>query len=307
MGPFQSIYDKNHWFGKEGMQIPGVASISNFAGNLKGRFAFGFTGDISHLNPVNGGFRGTPFNFSERTLDDGSKRVAWNPQLSVGGMLSAGYGAVGGAGLGAGIGAAASQFIPGGNIVAGAAIGAGVGAAGLALAPAAVGLAGRGALGLMSKAPDIYAGIGKAAWGALGGLGKAAGEAVKFAASSIESSPAGLKSLGFSNLSRVGNAANPIGRHARAATNIMSNFVKHVPNANPGTLLPDYKFTGLGIAALGAGSLIKGAKDAYGIMMNDKIGQRDNYISQVSPQIRLMDNAGATGDLVFALNNNRRG
>ena len=41
--------------------------------------------------------------------------------------------------------------------------------------------------------------------------------------------------------------------------------------------------------------------------MNAKRGQVDPYISSVSPQIRLMDDSGASGDLVFALNNNRRG
>lgn len=307
MGPFQSLYDKHAHFGKESMQVPGLASVSNFAGNLKGGFAFGYTGNAAHLNPTSGGFRGTPFNFTKKTLEDGSTVTAWNPQLSVGGLASAGYGAIGGAAIGAGLGAVASQFVPGGNMVAGAAVGAGVGAAGLMLAPVAVGAAAKGAVSVLEKTPDIFAGVGKATTKAFGAIGKAAGSVANYAANSLSFSPTELKTLGFGAKSRIASAADPLGRYSRAASNIVGKFVKHSPGSNPGTLLPNYKFTGLGVAALGAGSLIKGVKGAYNTLMNDKIGQRDGYISSVTPQIRLADNAGATGDLVFALNNNRRG
>ena len=285
------------------MQTPGIASVSNFAGNLKGGLAFGYTGNTEHLKPTNGGFRGTPFNFS---TNKETGKTSWNPQLSIGGALSAGYGAVGGAVAGAGLGALASQFAPGGNMVAGAAIGAGVGAAGLALAPVAIGAAARGGVELMGKVPDMFGAIGGGVLKGLNGLGRAAGSVATYAANSLSFSPKELSALGFKS-GAAASAANPLGRHVRAAQNLMGKFVKHVPNGNPGTLLPNHKFTGFGVAALGAGSLISGIKTAFNESMNAQMGQRDNYITQVSPQIRLADNAGATGDLVFALNNNRRG
>ncbi len=108
----------------------------------------------------------------------------------------------------------------------------------------------------------------------------------------------------------VGGASgvlNPITRGFSGLTGFASSLIKHTPGSNADGIISDFSLSGLGKAVVFGGAMIKGVKDAAKTYMNDKRGQVDPYISSVSPQIRLMDDSGASGDLVFSLNNNRRG
>lgn len=298
---FRDIYNNNAWFGKESMQMPGLASASNFFGNLKPGLKFGFTGNLGSFNPANGGMRGTPFNFKTKDLGDGVTKTAWNPQMSLGGMLSSGYGAVGGGIMGAGLGAAASSFVEGGNPIAGAAIGAGVGAAALFAAPVAVGLAARGGLGILKNTDKILAGIGSAGINLAKGAGKIINSGLRGVADSLIDS----------------SLTNPLTRYASAAGGIVSKLVTRNPEVPwVGQLTTNVngsikyqkgvELSGLGKALMVGGFLKTGIQDAYHEVINQQMGQKDNYMSSVTPRVPVPD-AGATGDLVFAMNANRRG
>lgn len=286
------------------MQQPGLASVSNFAGNMKAGFMTGFTGSTTYkdkngqihnrYSPFNGGLRGTIFNVSQSTDENGNTQKYWNPQMSVGGALSAGYGLGGGAIAGAASGAVLSNFLEGGNAVRGAATGALIGGAALIAAPIALGATAKGTLKLFQNSGNILAGIGSASANIAKGIGHIATGFATTAVGAMEKG--GLASM-----------LNPVSRSVGTFTNVASKFIKHKPGNNENGIISDYSLSGLGKAVVFGGALIKGAKDAAKTYMNDKRGQIDPYISSVTPQIRLMDDAGASGDLVFALNNNRRG
>lgn len=293
-----------------GGRMPVISSITDFAGNLKPGFMAGFTGssmytdkngvERSRFSRSYGGLRGTAFNTS---INKETGTIEWNPQFSVGGTLSAGYGAVGGAISGAAIGAISSNFLEGGNMIQGAAAGAALGGAAIAAAPFALGITAKAAVTTLQNSDKIFAGIGSGAAKIAGTIGMTVKGAV--------SNTARAAMIGNLEGKVAGNIAkdvlNPLDRHGKALLNIAGKMIKKNPGNNADGIISDYSLSGFGKAMVIGGSLVKGAKDAFNTYMSSKVGQRDGYISSVTPQIRLADNAGATGDLVFALNNNRRG
>jgi len=55
-------------------------------------------------------------------------------------------------------------------------------------------------------------------------------------------------------------------------------------------------------------ALMAGAKEAFNDFNSNRMGQRDGQITRATPRTpSYANNAGATGDLVFAMNRNRRG
>lgn len=318
MGVFENIYNSASWFGKERMQMPGVASVGNAFGNLKGGFMFGLTGDASYYSPTKGGFRGTPFNFKRfandaKDVGEHAGKLTWNPQFSLGGMMTAGYGAIGGAVSGAAIGAAGGALM-GANPVTTAIGGAAIGGVALAAAPVAAGLAARGAGAALAATPKAFAAVGDGMIKGTALLGKAANSLLKSASIGLSYGTAEAFKYGrlAGGLGGGLNAAahtvlNPVSRGIGAIGTIAKAMVKKVPDNGTGAFIKNYKFSGFGLSVMAAGSLLSGTKKAFNTFMEDKMGQRDGYISTSTPQIRLMDDAGATGDLVFALNNNRRG
>lgn len=55
-------------------------------------------------------------------------------------------------------------------------------------------------------------------------------------------------------------------------------------------------------------ALFAGAKEAFNDFNSNRMGQRDGMITRATPRTpSYANNAGATGDLVFAMNKNRRG
>lgn len=102
------------------------------------------------------------------------------------------------------------------------------------------------------------------------------------------------------------------GRYVKQTANVLSSFVRE-DKANS---LIGYRLKKRGVAlAAGVGVLSTTAKEAKTYLKEDLRGTRDGYITPLSPSYTGVGNgygsygqqAGATGDLVFALNKNRRG
>lgn len=296
-----------------GGRLPIISSITDYGSNLKAGFMTGYTGsshyvdkngiERSRFNPTNGGFRGTIFNRKEYTADDGTIKSKFSPQMSVGGTLSAGYGAVGGALAGSAFGAISSNFLEGGNMIHGAVGGAVLGGAAIAAAPFTLGVTAKAAVSALQNSDKLFAGIGTGAAKVAGAIGMTVRGAVSNTARAAMIGNLEGKIAG--NI--VKDVLNPLDRHGKTLLNVAGKMIKKNPGNNADGIISDYSLSGFGKALVIGGSLVKGAKDAFNTYMNSKIGQRDGYISSVSPQIQFTDNAGATGDLVFALNNNRRG
>lgn len=144
----------------------------------------------------------------------------------------------------------------------------------------------------------------------------------------------------FSNMDKVGSAAigigkevagfakgtvdmlnesnpwkNPIGKIVNTAKNTSRKLVDYKPNTriwNPTKKIMEskggLKLTGLGWGAIGVAGIAEGAWKAKETFEASRMGQMDPYITTATPRIpSYQDNAGASGDLVFALNANRRG
>ena len=89
------------------------------------------------------------------------------------------------------------------------------------------------------------------------------------------------------------------------ATHMASHFLKADPNEMIG-----YKFNTAGKMLATAGALTKGIVGGFSTFNKLHQGTIEPGIVRATPQpvySSMMDNAGATGDLVFALHNNRRG
>lgn len=104
-------------------------------------------------------------------------------------------------------------------------------------------------------------------------------------------------------------AADAIGDRVRSTMDVVVGaskpFVKQVDEGG----LFGLKATGLGIAAAGAVSAASGTPDAVRQWKQGRQGYNyDTQAQKVAPQIpAYSNNGGATGDLVFALNNLRHG
>ena len=223
----------------------------------------------------------------------GAGKGAW----SLGGMLSTPLGA---AAIGAGVGLAASAKFENVDPAPAAATGAVVGAVGL---PAA-GALGAATVELGASLVDSIPKIGAA--------GLAAGKILGTAAKTAIGGP------GFTGgaMAQAGNLIlNPVQRHARAFSNVADSLFKYTPkreifDAASGKMKTTggLKITPWGWGLLGAGAAVHSARGALAEADRIRMGTVDPYITRATPRPpSYYDNAGATGDLVFALNANRRG
>jgi hypothetical protein len=228
------------------------------------------------------------------------------------------FGASAGLGL---AGAATGAVAYGGtnrDIGEGALIGGAMGAVAL---PAAVGV-GKAAASIAGVAGSAYLNAGasavRAAPGAL--LGTAA-----FATKMINGvgTSGGLLDVfaGRGIAGSMSTVASPIRRHVNAVGGFGSKLVNW--NTDSGgtlrstkrqTLLgkatdtQGVKLTGLGKATLWGGAIGAGVTSAFQEFNESRMGSSDGQVSRATPRTPSYDlNAGATGDLVFALNANRRG
>jgi hypothetical protein len=205
---------------------------------------------------------------------------------SVGGILTLGGLAVPGAIAGAAIGAMA----PGGTMMAaGAAVGAGIGLT----APLAVGAAGYG----MER------------------LGRGVVNAFK---STALDAPGGAAEAGSAFAAGVGKIAGGIGKGALAAVNsgaaaqqvgLLRNLGNHIVNfKETAEGIEDVTLGHVGHAMMNVSMGVEAAKKAFNTYNTIHMGQMDGQVRRATPMVpAYADNAGATGDLVFALNRNRRG
>lgn len=207
---------------------------------------------------------------------------------SVGGLMTMG----GAAGLGAVAGAGAGALMT--QDAEGAAVGGLIGGAAGATALPAIGFA----AGTAVRGADYMTrggGIAKMGGGILSGAGSMA---------------AGIGAMA-SNPSML----SPISRYGGVGRNIASNFATYTPTymdydaaTKKLTKKGGLKLTGLGKGIIGAGAAVKGIRSGYEALENNRMGQMDPYVHRATPRLpSYANNAGASGDLVFAMNANRRG
>lgn len=175
----------------------------------------------------------------------------------------------------------------------------------------ALGLIGAGAYGvgagILNNSDKILRGVGNA--------GKWVGRATL----------RGIAGPGFNEATKLGywgnKILNPVARHLTAIDGMSKHFVKYTPKREvykprkifknkPGKMVTKsgFKLGWLGWMTLGAGAVMGGTRQAAQTADSIRMGQRDPYITRATPRVpSYANNAGATGDLVFALNANRRG
>jgi len=210
--------------------------------------------------------------------------------------------------LGGGAGAIGGAYMAGINeedIGVGAGIGAGVGAAlPFAFMPA---MAGIGAGAMASVAP-----IGEKALGTAQAIPKIAENILGVIGASIN---------GSSNTNMLGTLLSPVRRYANAINNLSGHFVDvntatetiaRVKKKNVITgkrsKVGGVKVKPLGHAAIALGATIEGLSKAKDTLERSRMGTMDGHITRATPRIPSYQlNSGATGDLVFALNANRKG
>lgn len=279
------------------MRIPGVASAADAGRNMYSMFQLGFNPRASG-NPFRGAIPGVGGN-----------------GLSMGGLLTAG----GLAGIGAAAGAAAGSVVTGdigGGALAGATIGAaalpaaGLAArAGMAIAPPLM----RGVGAVAMKAPNIGFEVGKGMIGGVGGMnpqvggnlfqraGRSLGSPVKRYAQSVAGLGSSLVRFDAeaSNLSKV-KFTGPVSG-AKAGWAEGKSLAGKLAKGGAGALVNGHSMLwGAGIATAAAGT--------FQAFNKIHMGQMDGQVTRVTPRTpAYFDNAGASGDLVFALNANRRG
>jgi hypothetical protein len=128
----------------------------------------------------------------------------------------------------------------------------------------------------------------------------------------------GMLGLGSGSIEMLNSTSpwkNPIGQIANMTQKAAGKLVKYEPETrvwnatqsameNKGGL----KLTGWGKAAVGVTAVAAGAWKAKEAFETSRMGQVDPYITIATPRIpSYQEDAGASGDLVFALNANRRG
>lgn len=203
------------------------------------------------------------------------KSINMGMDLGLGrGLRANGLGSMLGFGMiGASLGAASSVFSEGGiNPVVGAAVGGTVGALAAPLSGVAMGMVGKGVIGTAKAMPSIIGGVGSGVLAATPYL-------------------AGVASYGAA---KVGGGI----------WNVGSRLINWKEDADA---FNKVKISGLGKTLLAGGALMEGVRDSYNKVMESKMGMNMG-IQTMTPRIPSYANdGGATGDLVFALNANRRG
>jgi hypothetical protein len=267
-------------------RIPGVASVADMFKNSWGMFNLGFNPKNASI-PING----TPF----------------KGQFSLGGMATFGGLAMGGAAIGAALG---SQM-EGDMIGPAAAVGAGIGA----LALPAAGLAVRGGT-------ELGKGLFKAGAAIAPRIPGAAMSTGGFALSVMKNAPmigrvGGAGLLGFTSMMVDWDATKNVDSFLgsvklsgpltgfkegfKAGKTLPGKLARSVGEGLPRTIIN-------GKTILWGSSVVAGAASAFSEMNKAHMGQLDNQITSSTVRTpSYANNAGASGDLVFALNANRRG
>lgn len=190
---------------------------------------------------------------------------------------------------GAGIGAMYGSISNSGSTAQGAALGA---VAGASVVPA-IGAAFYGGYQVANNVEKI----GQAAFGAVKGVGKAG-------------------SAFAESLTSTNRFVNPLGSVANGIAKASNKLVKYAPakeawNVEKGILERkegSLKLSNWGKTFVGVSAIATGASNALNTFEQSRMGTQDDYVTTSTPITpSYKDNAGASGDLVFALNANRRG
>lgn len=278
-------------------RIPVVSSIADAAKNMYGPFSLGFNaGKMPNTNQL--GFHGTPL----------------RGQLSVGGMLTAGGLPVAGAAIGAAIGSQMQGDMVGTMALGGAAIGA-------AALPAA-GLVAKASIPIGAAAFDTTVGLAKAAPGAALAAGKGAMSvlsssnivgkiphaAVGFASMMVDWDNV-KKANGIINSVKFTGPTTNIVKQAKAGYASGGSAISKLAKGTAGGIKGAASLETLvnGKSMLWGAALVGGAAGAFNEANKIHMGQMDGMVRKPGIAPSYANNAGASGDLVFALNNNRRG
>lgn len=151
--------------------------------------------------------------------------------------------------------------------------------------------------------------------------GKAGGKAAARAGNKAMSGADFMANDIVEGMNRENRGINMVGNAISVASRLagkMGRYEHELYEKNPmtGELVHHsggLKFTKLGMGTLlGAGAL-SGIRDAHDTYLNNRVGQIDPQKYTATPDMRKedysmpVDNGGATGDLVFALHQNRHG
>lgn len=226
--------------------------------------------------------------------------------ISLGGMATAG----GLAGVGAAAGALIGSQMEGNMVGTGAAVGV---AAGLAAIPALgvaarVGMASMRPIGMGMEAtakalPGVAKGLTEVASGLIGGPSRLSpslattgvGKMAEMVASPLRRHVGGIAGFGKS-LVKFDEAATSLG--GRQSSNLIGKLTK----------TGGVKMTGLGHTVMWGSTIAAAGASVFNAVNKVKMGQSDGQITRATPRpMSFENNAGATGDLVFAMNANRRG
>lgn len=220
-------------------------------------------------------------------------------KIGMAAAIGAGVVGVGAFGLGAQIGALSDDE----NVSRGMAVGgvAGVGAGLAAIGVGALGLKVSGKIG--GKIIDVLSSTATCtAEETAKGIGLT--DVVGAVASGVTTVAGGL-SAGFGTGSKLAMIGSPLERHATAIKGFGEKLVRWDTDADA---LHKVKFTKLGKGIIAGMGIVQGLSSAKDELIKSHMGQADPYVHTATPTIPAYQlNAGATGDLVFALNANRRG
>lgn len=200
--------------------------------------------------------------------------------------------------VGAGVGSVAGSLLgantPGSNNISGSSLGA-VGG----------GIAGTVA-GAMIVNPRL---VGKAGLAAIGGVGAAAiGTAEVVGAGAIAAAPYVGKAAAV-----AGSAVGAVGisaatKYGSYGAGFAKSLVKPIAEGSTRAGLFGHQLSGFGISMIAGAGLVSGTKEAFDSFNRNRMGQMDRNIYRAAPQTpSYANNGGATGDLVFAMNANRKG
>lgn len=200
-------------------------------------------------------------------------------------------------GIGAGgmAGASLGGNTAGANSREGAAIGAGIGLAAGGTVSALAGAMAYAPAKTASAAYSAAKGVGKASIAGAEAFGGAVWSAAEAAYDSAGAVAGAGNVLVGAALGKYGSTMAGIGRKLVTEDLRESNILKH-------------KATKFGAGLIVGASVIGGMRGALSELSTRRMGQMDTRTHRATPQIPAYEqNAGATGDLVFAMNANRRG
>ena len=182
-------------------------------------------------------------------------------------------------------GATVASNMPGANISQGAAIGGALG----------FGIGAVGAATSMAVAAKAVAANSK------GAIGAATSMAAANPKGAIGAAGSAMEGIGGATVAPVVAA-----RVMNRGFGLASKLVKPVEDGKFNLL--GHKASALGVAAYAGASVVNGVRGAWDDFNRNRMGTHDGQIRRATPRTpSYSNNAGATGDLVFAMNANRRG